>query len=184
LSALSALERETGEADFAGQQRKDQSWSRRKTLRAGDDSLTSTWRNIYANKIDEMIDDQYTPDATLISPLRRAENATPSHRARQQGAQGVFSHVYRLAGRDPCRSALQLRRDRRLDFFQAIFTSNTGRWVVVDAWQMRNDKIDVLQLCAQDLIASGTFAGGRSGRALRRQRQVRARPAATELSVT
>ena len=101
---------------------------------------------IYANKIDEMIDDQYTQDAVLISPFDVLPTPPP-HIVRGNKALKDFFHTY-----IDWQGAIEVERlydfaetDDSI-FFQAIFTSKTGRWVVGDAWHMRGGltgKIDV-----------------------------------------
>lgn len=101
---------------------------------------------IYAGKIDEMIDDQYTEDAVLISPFDVLKTPPP-HVVKGNKALKEFFHTY--IGYQGSIDVEKLYNFAETDdsiFFQAIFTSKTGKWVVGDAWHMRGGltgKIDV-----------------------------------------
>lgn len=98
---------------------------------------------IYANKIDEMIDNQYTEDAVLISPFD-VLRTPPPHTVKGRKALKEFFHTYiQWQGSINVEKIFDFVETGDSIFFQAIFTSRTGRWVVGDAWHMRGDKIDV-----------------------------------------
>jgi hypothetical protein len=92
---------------------------------------------IYANKIDQMIDDQYTQDAVLISPFD-VLNTPPPHIVRGNQALKAFFRTYiDWQGAIEVESLYDFAETESSIFFQAIFTSKTGKWVVGDAWHMR-----------------------------------------------
>jgi hypothetical protein len=98
---------------------------------------------IYANKIDEMIDAQYTEDAVLISPFDVLKTPPP-HIVRGNKALKEFFRTYiNWQGSIKVEQLYDFAETADSIFFQAIFTSKTGRWVVGDAWHMRGGKIDV-----------------------------------------
>jgi hypothetical protein len=101
---------------------------------------------IYAGKIDQMIDDQYTQDAVLISPFD-ALKTPPPHIVRGNKALKEFFHIYMdYQGAIDVEKLYDFAETDDSIFFQAIFTSKTGKWVVGDAWHMRGGltgKIDV-----------------------------------------
>jgi hypothetical protein len=98
---------------------------------------------IYANKIDEMIEHQYAPNAVLISPFNILDTPPP-HIVKGRASLRKFFQTY-LAWQG------SINVEQLYDFaetdgsicFQAIFTSKTGRWVVGDAWHMNDGQIDV-----------------------------------------
>jgi hypothetical protein len=92
--------------------------------------------------IDGMIDDQYTQDAVLISPFDILDTPPP-HTVRGNEALKDFFHRYiDWQGSINVESLYDFAEPENSIFFQAIFTSRTGRWVVGDAWHMTNGKID------------------------------------------
>ena len=98
---------------------------------------------IYANKIDEMIDDQYAQDAVLISPFDVLDTPPP-HIVRGNKALKEFFRTYiGWQGAIQVEKLYDFAETPESIFFQAIFTSKTGRWVVGDAWHMRDGKIAV-----------------------------------------
>ena len=98
---------------------------------------------IYANKIDEMIENQYTEDAVLFSPFDVLKTPPP-HVVRGQKALKEFFHTYiSWQGAIQVEQLYDFAETDDSIFFQAIFTSRTGKWVVGDAWHMRGGKIDV-----------------------------------------
>ncbi len=101
---------------------------------------------IYAGKIDQMIDDQYTQDAVLISPFD-ALKTPPPHIVRGNKALKEFFHIYmEYQGSIQVEKLYDFAETDNSIFFQAIFTSKTGKWVVGDAWHMPDGltgKIDV-----------------------------------------
>jgi len=99
---------------------------------------------IYANKIDEMIDDQYAQDAVLISPFTVYPNPPPPHIIRGNAALKKFFRTYiDFQGSINVEEISNFAETERSIFFQAIFTSQTGRWAVGDAWHMHEGKIQV-----------------------------------------
>ena len=98
---------------------------------------------IYANKIDEMIDNPYTQDAVLFSPFDVLKTPPP-HVVRGNKALKEFFHTYiSWQGAIQVEKLYDFAETDDSIFFQAIFTSRTGKWVVGDAWHMREGKIDV-----------------------------------------
>lgn len=98
---------------------------------------------INSNKIEEMIDDQYTEDAILISPFNVLP-VPPPHVVRGRKALKEFFRTYiDWQGSIQVESLYDFAETENSIMFHAIFTSNTGRWVVGDAWHMRDGKIDV-----------------------------------------
>lgn len=115
---------------------------------------------IYANKIDEMIENQYTQDAVLFSPFDVLKTPPP-HVVRGQQALKEFFHTYiSWQGAIQVEQLYDFAETDDSIFFQAIFTSRTGKWVVGDAWHMRGGKIDVHYSFAHK-IGEGT-AGSKS----------------------
>jgi len=99
---------------------------------------------IYANKIDEMIDDQYAQDAVLISPFNVYPNPPPPHIIRGNAALKKFFRTYiDFQGSINVEEISNFAETERSIFFHAIFTSQTGRWAVGDAWHMHEGKIQV-----------------------------------------
>ncbi len=101
---------------------------------------------IYAGKIDEMIDDQDAEDGVLISPFD-VLSTPPPHIVKGNKALKEFFHTYiAYQGSIQVEKSYNFAETDDSIFFQAIFTSKTGRWVVGDAWHMRGGltgKIDV-----------------------------------------
>lgn len=106
---------------------------------------------IYANKIDEMIDDQYTADAVLISPFDVLPTPPP-HTVRGNAELKRFFHTYiDWQGSINVEELTNFVETEKSIFFQAVFTSRTGRWAVGDAWHMRDGKIEVHYSFAQKI---------------------------------
>jgi hypothetical protein len=98
---------------------------------------------IYANKIDEMIDVQYAPNAVLISPFDVLPTPPP-HIVRGNKALKEFFRTYiAWQGAINVEKLYNFAETDESIFFQAIFTSNTGKWVVGDAWHMNGGQIYV-----------------------------------------
>ena len=94
------------------------------------------------NDVDGMIDDQYTQDAVLISPFDVLETKPP-HTIRGNQALKAFFHTYLdWQGSINVESVYDFVETDNSIFFQAVFTSKTGKWVVGDAWHMTGGKID------------------------------------------
>jgi hypothetical protein len=97
---------------------------------------------IYANDIDGMIDNQYTQDAVLISPFDVLPTPPP-HTIRGNKALKDFFRTYiGWQGSIDVESLDNFVETDNSIFFQAVFTSKTGRWAVGDAWHMTDGKID------------------------------------------
>jgi hypothetical protein len=98
---------------------------------------------IYANNIDEMIDYQYAQNAVLISPFDVLKTPPP-HIVRGNKALKEFFRTYiDWQGAINVEKLYNFAETDESIFFQAIFTSNTGKWVVGDAWHMNAGKIYV-----------------------------------------
>ena len=99
---------------------------------------------IDAKDVDGMIDDQYTEDAVLFSPFDVLDDAKPPHVVRGRAALKAFFQKYlTYQGSINVEELSNFSETESSIFFQAIFTSNTGRWVVGDAWNMRNGQIAI-----------------------------------------
>jgi SnoaL-like domain len=98
---------------------------------------------IYANDIDGMIDNQYTEDAVLISPFDVLDDARPPHIVRGRAAlKAFFAKYLAYQGSINVESLDNFAETDNSIFFQAVFTSRTGRWAVGDAWHMTDGMID------------------------------------------
>ena len=107
---------------------------------------------IYANDIDGMIDDQYTQDAVLFSPFDVVPDRKPPHVIRGNTALKEFFHRYiAWQGSIDVEELSNFSETDNSIFFQAIFTSKTGRWAVGDAWHMTDGKIDTHYSFAQKI---------------------------------
>jgi hypothetical protein len=99
---------------------------------------------IGVGKLDEMIDTQYTEDCLHISPWDIIPGKPPAHILRGREELKKFFHIYIAAqGAINIESLYDFAETDNSISFQAIFTSNTGRWVVGDAWNMRNGQIAI-----------------------------------------
>jgi hypothetical protein len=96
---------------------------------------------LYEGNIDGMIDDQYTENAVLISPFDILDTPPP-HIVRGRDALKEFFKKY-TAWQGPINveSLYDFAETEDAISFQAVFTSNTGRWVVGDGWSMDGGKI-------------------------------------------
>lgn len=97
---------------------------------------------IAAKDVDGMVDAQYTEDAVLVSPFDILDTPPP-HIVR--GNQALKNFLRKYLGWQGEIKLESLYNFAELDdsiIFHAIFTSNTGQWVVGDAWHMRDGKID------------------------------------------
>jgi hypothetical protein len=107
---------------------------------------------IYANDIDGMIDDQYTQDAVLFSPFDVVPGTKPPHVIKGNTALKEFFHTYiAWQGSINVEELSNFSETENSIFFQAIFTSKTGRWAVGDAWHMTDGKIDTHYSFAQKI---------------------------------
>ena len=96
---------------------------------------------IYAGNLDGMIDNQYREDAVLISPFDMLDTPPP-HIVRGRQALKAFFHKYmEYQGAINVESLYDFAETEDAISFQAIFTSQTGRWVVGDAWTLRDRMI-------------------------------------------
>jgi hypothetical protein len=96
---------------------------------------------IYAGNLDGMIDDQYREDAVLISPFDILDTPPP-HIVRGHEALKAFFHKYiEWQGSINVESLYDFAETEDVISFQAIFTSRTGRWVVGDAWSLKDRMI-------------------------------------------
>ena len=94
------------------------------------------------NDVDGMIDDQYHEDAVLISPFDVIPGTPPPHVIRGRAALKRFFRTYMTwQGTIDVESLDNFVETEEAIFFQAIFTSKTGRWVVGDAWHMQDGLI-------------------------------------------
>ena len=99
---------------------------------------------IGAGKLDEMIDTQYSADVLHISPWDIIPGTPPPHILRGREELKKFFHIYiKAQGSINIESLYDFAETGDSISFQAIFTSNTGRWVVGDAWHMRDGQIDI-----------------------------------------
>lgn len=97
---------------------------------------------IYANDIDGMIDAQYTEDAVLFSPFD-VMDTPPPHVVKGRAALKAFFHRYiAWQGAIDVESVDNFSETENSIFFQAVFTSHTGKWAVGDAWHMTGGQID------------------------------------------
>ncbi len=92
--------------------------------------------------IDGMIDNQYTQDAVLISPFDFLDTPPPHIVRGNQALKDFFHNYVDWQGSINVESLYDFAETDNSIFFQAIFTSKTGRWVVGDAWHMTGGKID------------------------------------------
>jgi hypothetical protein len=97
---------------------------------------------IYKNDIDGMIDNQYTQDAVLISPFDVLDTPPPHVIRGNKALKDFFRTYISWQGSIDVESLYDFVETEKSIFFQAIFTSKTGRWVVGDAWHMADGKID------------------------------------------
>ncbi len=91
--------------------------------------------------IDGMIDDQYTEDAVLISPFDILDTPPPHIVRGREALKEFFKKYTSWQGSINVESLYVFAETKDAISFQAIFTSNTGRWLVGDAWSMREGKI-------------------------------------------
>jgi hypothetical protein len=97
---------------------------------------------IEADDVDGMVDMQYTQDAILISPFDILETPPPHIVRGNQALKDFFRKYLTWQGGINVESLYDFAELQDSITFQAIFTSKTGRWVVGDAWHMREGKID------------------------------------------
>src|SRR5262249_25944324 len=94
------------------------------------------------NDVDGMIDDQYTQDGVLISPFDILDTPPPHLVRGNQALKEFFRKYLAYQGSINVEKLYNFVETENSIFFQAVFTSKTGRWVVGDAWHMTGDKID------------------------------------------
>jgi hypothetical protein len=107
---------------------------------------------IYAGDIDGMIDKQYTHDAVLISPFDVLDTPPPHIIQGNQALKDFFRTYTAWQGSINVEDLYDFAETDNSIFFQAVFTSNTGRWVVGDAWHMTAGKIDTHYSFAHQLV--------------------------------
>jgi hypothetical protein len=97
---------------------------------------------IYAGDLDGLIDDQYHPEAVLLSPFDILESKPPPHIVRGRPAlKEFFNNYVRWQGSINVESLYDFAETEEAISFQAVFTSNTGRWVVGDGWSLKDGLI-------------------------------------------
>lgn len=109
---------------------------------------------IHAGDIDALIDNQYTEDAVLISPFDFLDTPPPHVVRGNRALKDFFRKYTAWHGSMNVESLYDFAETDDSVFFQAIFTSNTGRWVVGDAWHLTDGKIDTHYAFAHQLRAS------------------------------
>jgi predicted SnoaL-like aldol condensation-catalyzing enzyme len=97
---------------------------------------------ISAKDVDGMVDDQYTEEAVLISPFDILDTPPPHIVRGNQALKEFFRKYLDWQGGIKVESLYNFAELDDSITFHAILTSNTGRWVVSDAWHMRDGKID------------------------------------------
>lgn len=108
----------------------------------GKDFFDKHMEYIYAGDIDGMIDAQYAEDAILLSPFDCVTDAKPPHIVRGRKALKDFFKKYMAwQGGIKVESLYCFTETDKTIQFQAVFTSNTGKWVVGDGWYMKDGMI-------------------------------------------
>ena len=97
---------------------------------------------IASDDIEAMIDEQYTPDAVLFSPFDLLETPPPHVVRGNKALKEFFRRYIAWQGSINVEQLYNFAETADSISFQAIFTSQTGRWVVGDAWHLTNNKID------------------------------------------
>jgi SnoaL-like domain len=113
------------------------------------DTITTPGRKFFdeqmayigANDVDGLIDGHYTPDAVLITPADFLDTPPPHIVRGTQELKDYFRKYLAWQGEIKVESLFDFAETDDSIFFQAIITSKTGRWVVGDAWYMRDGKI-------------------------------------------
>lgn len=93
------------------------------------------------NDIDGMIENQYTQDAVLISPFDILDTPPPHIVCGNKALKDFFRRYIDWQGSINVESLYDFAETDNSIFFQAIFTSKTGRWAVGDGWHMTGGKI-------------------------------------------
>jgi len=93
------------------------------------------------NDVDGMIDNQYTEDAVLISPFDILDTPPPHIVRGRKDLKKFFRKYVDWQGAINVESLYDFAETEEAISFQAVFTSNTGRWLVGDAWYMRGGMI-------------------------------------------
>jgi len=94
------------------------------------------------NDIDGMIDDQYTQDAILISPFDILPTPPPHVVRGNQALKDFFRKYIDWQGHIDVEKLYNFAELDDSINFMAIFSANTGRWVVGDEWHLVEGKID------------------------------------------
>ena len=93
------------------------------------------------NDVDGMIDNQYTEDAVLISPFDVLDTPPPHIVRGRKDLKKFFRKYVDWQGAINVESLYDFAETEDAISFQAVFTSNTGRLLVGDAWYMREGMI-------------------------------------------
>lgn len=97
---------------------------------------------IFSGDLDGMIDAQYAEDAVLISPFDCLPDAKPPHVIQGRAALKEFFQKYaEWQGELDVESVYFFADTEDVIQFQAIFTSDTGKWVVGDGWYLEDGLI-------------------------------------------
>jgi hypothetical protein len=96
---------------------------------------------IGANDVEGLIDNQYAEDAVLISPFEMPGRTAPNIVRGHAALKDFFRAYLDWHGAISVESMYSFAETESSIFFQAIFTSQTGRWAVGDAWHMSGGKI-------------------------------------------
>jgi hypothetical protein len=92
--------------------------------------------------VDGMIDNQYTEDAVLISPFDILDTPPPHIVRGNKALKDFFKKYLDWQGSINVESLYDFAETDNSVYFQAIFTSKTGRWFVGDGWHLTGGKID------------------------------------------
>ena len=97
---------------------------------------------ISAKDVGGMVDAQYTQNAVLISPFNILDTPPPHIVRGNQALKEFLGKYLDWQGEIKVESLYNFAELDDSITFHAILTSNTGRWVVSDAWYMRDGQID------------------------------------------
>jgi hypothetical protein len=96
---------------------------------------------ISINDVDGMVDAQYAEDAVLISPFDILDTPPPHIVRGKLALKDFLGRYLDWQGGIKVESLFNFAELDDSVTFHAILTSNTGRWMVGDAWHMRDGKI-------------------------------------------
>lgn len=92
--------------------------------------------------LEGLVQNHYTENALLITPFE--VNAPPPQLIRGRAALLEFFRAYiQWHGAINVESLYNIAEAENVISFQAVFTSNQGRWFVGDGWHLVDGKIDV-----------------------------------------